>query len=284
VIDISSDANSSMPTTTGLAQLGPEIFKFDSIDSNNRKLTDITRGVVPWAFPSHIRPFADYIHYLETDKLFNNNPDSRLIQYRCVAIKQDSTGTISETRVYLLQDKAANVQVDIGIEVPAHDTHTGTISSVITGSNIFESTSNSSTREVVGFASGYFDGAFIDIDSGVHQSIVSSYDMNADGTTAEFILEDSIPAAIIASSTFVIHPAPSQIISNETISPNNNSGRFLGFLGNGGSNNPGYGSIREFGDVLNNNDILYIWIKRTLKNSKKASSDTGAIIALVYAG
>ncbi len=282
-VTISSDSSSSLPSKSGLAQIGPEIFKFTGIDTTNRQLTGITRGVMQFSYPAFVRPFGDYIHYLSIDSLFNQRPPSGLTQYRCVAITQISQAwtsteqTATSVRLALVKNPTSDVQVDIGIEVPEHDSHYGSISSI--SGNILSSTTTS-TRGVSGFPSGYFDGAFISINNGTHESIIASYDM--DGSTAEFILEDAIPSGVIVGHNFVIFPAPAQSISNETVKPSNNSNRFFGFFGDGGSNNPGFGSIREFGDTMRNDDILYIWIKRTFTDNKRSSDDTGAVIVLIH--
>lgn len=282
-VTISSDSASSLPSSLGLAQVGPEIFKFTGIDTTNRQLTGIKRGISTSAYPAFVKPFGDYIHYLSVDSLFDRRPTSGLVQYRCVAITQVSQAwpsqeqTATSVKVELVNNNTSDVNIDIGIEVPAHDSHYGSVSAV--SGSILSSTTTGS-RGVSGFASGYFDGSFININNGTHESIIASYDMN--GSIAEFILEDPIPSGVIVSHNFVIFPSPAQSISNESVKPSNNSGRFLGFFSEGGSNNPGIGGIREFSNIMRNDDVLYIWVKRIFTNNKKKSDDTGAVIVLIH--
>jgi hypothetical protein len=274
---ITIDDSSVLPSESGIAQVGPEIIKYTGIDTTNRQLTGATRGVAPGgAFPSEIDQYPEYIRYLTVDNLFDKKPSDALRQYRCVAVVHTSSSALNNVTISLVQNDQANVQVDVGIEVPAFDTTTGTATGVIvSGATTFSST----TTSVRNKDTGYYDGGYIIIDpSGTaFEAIIESYD--DDGVQATFILDRAMPAFSPAPD-FRIASAPAQIVANELIEPNNNSGRFLGFLGDGGESSVGYGSIREQGSTLNQHDAFYLWIKKTLVNNKKATNNTGAVIII----
>lgn len=269
------DSSSSLPSNTGIAQVGPEIISFEGIDSANRQLTGITRAVAPLAsFPSQTDEFSEYIRYLVTANLFDKRPSSDLVQYRCLAVIQTSATALNNVEVALIQNTNEDVQVDIGIEVPAFDATSGTAAAAVTsGDTTFTSTS----AAVVGKTTGYYDGGYIVMDpSGTaFEAIIDSYD--EEGGTATFILDRSMPT-LNPAPDFRINPAPSQTVTNEKTAPNNNNGRFLGFLSQGGESSIGYGSIRENGSTMNQHDVFYLWVKRTFLENKKSSNDTGAIV------
>ncbi len=271
-----------LPTVVGLAQLGPEIFDFAGVDTTNEQLTGITRGISPpVAFPSFATPFPEDIRYLEIDKLFDTTPTEASSQYRCVAVRQDVTdAALFATSVIfsLVQNPSSDVQVDIGLELPRHDSHTGTLFATADVSDItFASTD---TEDIIGLSSGLFNGSHIRIDNSFN-TIIDSYDVV--GSTGTFIVDDGMPAGGFDPGTsYVISPAPAQTVTNETVAPTENNGRFLGFFGNGGERTIDIGSIRERDDRLNDNDLIYIWIKRTLKQNAKPKANTGAIILMQF--
>ena len=126
------DASSSLPDRVGLASVGPEIFKYSTIDATNHRLTSITRAVAPpSSFPAGFDSFriAEKVHYLHDDannlnKLFNTRPTSSLIQYRCVAIANTDTDdnfSIQDAYISVIQNSSSNAQIRIGVEFPRYD-------------------------------------------------------------------------------------------------------------------------------------------------------------------
>jgi hypothetical protein len=267
-----------LTSTSGLAQVGPEVFSYSSVDTTDSELDAATRGVSPGkSFPATTDFQSDRIHYLEVDKLFDNTPTGTS-QMRCIAIINASTdyshGTdksLVSTRIHLVQNSSDDVSVDVGIEVPKHDVHYGIVAEGASGTTLIDSSSFSS------FATGYFTGSSVQI-SGT-TALITSFAVDADGR-ATFVLDQAVSA--VAGTQFIVNPAPSQTISNETSEPGSAEGRFLGFLGSGGSNIINYGGIRENGDSFEPNDVFYLWIKRTLSDNITASSNTGAVIILEF--
>lgn len=271
------DSDSSLPTSTGLASVGPEVFYYNSIDTTNHELTDVLRGIAPKSsFPAGFDSFKikEQVYYLnDIFRVFNTRPSSGLIQYRCIAIiNSDSNDdfNVQNAAIGIIQNSDSNVQLKIGVEFPKFDTRTGT---AIDGNN---NTSDSLLVTTIEEENGFFDGAFIKFSTPVEYAVVSSYIF--DGTYGEFILNTEI-TGLVSGRNFTIMPAPAQQVANETVSPNTNSGRFTGFEEELAGIDI---SLLEHGSVMQENDLFYVWIKRVLKPNVTASNNTGAVLIFRY--
>lgn len=282
---------STLPSdSSGLVQIGPEVMSYTGRNIASNEITGVTRSTVPnYAYASNTLPYAEYLHYIRVDDLFDNNPTTDLVQYRCVGLQQQGISSIvnaTGVKVFLVQNQDSNVTIDIGIEVPKFDKHEGSFLSEVTDESLNEFFSNSA--DVTDYPDGYFNGAHIIIDYDSAQGlgplhhVIDSYEYDSGTGNAVFFLEDNLPDPTPAGTLFRIMPAPSQTIVNEVTPPTENSGRFFGFFGEGGSNDLGFGSVREQGATTRNYDHFYIWIKRTFSRNQRASSDSAAVIIVQY--
>jgi len=266
-----------LPVNVGLGSVGPEVFRYSTIDSTNHQLSTVVRGVAPLAsFPAGFDSFRnpERVYYLEDlNLLFDTRPSSGLVQYRCVAIVNSDTGddfNITEAVIGIAQDETANVQLRIGIELPKHDSRTGQAK---------DGAQNTSPSLLVDTdftdADGFFDGSAIKFLNPVDYAIVDSY--TSDG---EFVLDRSVTSPDLAAGRdFVILPAPSQQLPNDATAPTTNSGRFTGF------DEDAEGleiSLAEHGAVMQENDLFYVWIRRTLQPNVEETNDTGAVLVFRY--
>lgn len=264
------------PTETGILQVGPEIIRFGTINGN--ELSSLTRGVInDQGFPSSLDPFAEYVHYLELDKLFDQNITNE-DTYRCVSIINTTNFRAENIRIALIQDKDSDVQIDAGIETPRFETRYGTLSEEITSESTVVLSESDGVRNN---SAGFFDGGHIIIDpnGSAFHAIIDSYDDN--GAEAEFILDRTL-TTFSAGTEFRINPAPCQIIRNQTTRPVENSGFFFGFFNEGGSNYLSFDGIHENQGSLEQYDVFYIWLKRSIKSNVKRSSSTGAILLIRF--
>ena len=279
---IDLDTSAAAPQeSSGLAQIGPEIIKFGGFNSSGRQLSDVVRSIVPQSASTfRLEPYKDTVRYLLVSDLFDTGVGPSLEQYRCIVIAHESSDDLHVlgVKVHLVQNTSADVIVDIGIEVPSYDVRTGTLAESLTVGNV-TFTSTDITGDIT---SGLFEDGHIIVDpsSSPKHAIISSFDVT--GTTGEFILDRTLSATVAAGTDFRINAAPSQRAINDVTRPTENSNRFLGFLGEGGSNEIGFGSIRERNDRMNDFDHFYLWIKRTLTNNASQSNDTGAIVIVEY--
>jgi len=281
-LTVSSDADNSFPeATTGMIQVGTEIIRYSSIDVTNRLLSGLSRGVVPFggAFSNSVQEHADFVNYLDPSLLFDRNPTEGLSQHRCVAIFNPISANAFGCVFYLVQDPNADVQIDIGIEVPAFDSRNISLSSdVSSGSNTFYTTATL----VQNYATDFFVGGYItlDITGTPISAIITAY--SSVGGIAQFTVDRSL-SSLTMGTICTIYAAPSQIISNETDTPISNNDRFFGFtIENGASNDISFNNIRENKGVVATNDIIYLWIKRTLKKNSSSKLDTGSLIIISY--
>lgn len=277
-IDLSSD----LPTVIGLASVGPEVFKYSIIDTTNHQLSSVVRGISPQSsFPAGFDSFqnAERVYYLnDTNLLFDTRPSSGLVQYRCVAIINSDTGddfNIKNASIGIAQHRDSDVQVRIGVELPKFDSRTGT---AVDGTN---NTSSTLLVTTIIEDDGFFDGALVKFLDPVEYAVVESYAVvwvAVDSGYGEFILSESI-SGLVATRNFVIMPAPAQSIATDATSPVSNSGRFTGFQENTDGINV---SLIEHGTTMQENDLFYVWIKRTLKSNVSATADTGAVLLFRY--
>lgn len=265
------DDDSSLPSDTGLASVGPEILRFDYIDSSSHLLSQIERGIAPGVgFPAGFDAFKipEKVYYLDIDNLFNTRPTSGLVQYRCIAITNTDTNqnfSIRDVYVSVLQNPLLDVQVAIGVEVPKFDNHTGLSESGTTTTLLIDSDFNS-------FSSGYFNGAYVTFPSLSGTAIVSSF---ADG---QFVLDRTV-TGLTSGKGFSINPYKSQIVANDSTAPTDNNGRFSGFATDVA---PIAVELQEHGLTMQEGDLFYVWIRRTLQSNKKPSHNTGAVIVFQF--
>jgi len=266
---INLEASPTLPAnSSGLASIGPEIVSYSGVGSAS--LTGIVRGVsLGYSFPAEATD-PENVHYLDITKLFNTGLTETNTQYRCVSVVNTSIATtLSEVEVSVIQDPDANVQIDIGIEVPKFDMYAGV--------NSGAASQSITDVNFIGFAQNFFKDALITV--GSSSDVISS----SDGDDGTFILTNGI-STLTGGENFTIHPAPSQSVSNGKIAPSSNSGLFFGFSEDGNPTTIGTNSIRENTDMLRPDDVFYIWLKRTLIAGKKRSSNTGAILSVSFEG
>ncbi len=286
-ITIPIGISSVMPTQTGLAAMGTEIFKYEGIDPVARLLTGVTRGIAPAAFPAGQNAYGNlekvYLLHpdivnddirgtVEVHRLFDTPPTSSLVQYRCVCIYHSGFGStrdffVRDPEIHLFQNPNSNVQFDVGIEVPLFNTHTGQHDGVVSD-QIF------TDANFAGFETGLFAGALVKFTRLDVWRIIDTFD------AGEFILSSPL-VGIASGDEFIIFPAPSQVILNDSIAPINESDseRFRGFLGDGGTSEV---VLNEHSNIMQTYDLFYVWVKRTLVGNVDSSDDTGAILSVQY--
>lgn len=272
--------------SSGLVSVGPEVMEYKGLDTDRNRLINVTRSKVPiMGFPAGFDEFGnpETVHYLhptnkedsilgtvDLHRLFGQDSPTGLVQYRCVAIYHTGAGSetpmsIDGVEISLIQNKSA-VQLDVGIEVPRHDAHLGNHDGSGSEGQIFTDSNFSE------FDSGYFAGSLVFFPNKSKHAIIDTFD------EGEFILDSSV-GTISENEPFRILPAPAQSVSNESVNPNNNNNRFNGFVGEGGSSSV---ELVEHGNVMQQFDLFYVWIKRTLTSNTDKLDNTGAVLMLEF--
>lgn len=286
-ITVPINPNSALPTKVGLASVGPEIFQYSSIDTTNHQLSGVTRGIAPNAFPAGFDAFknAENVYYLAKDSthdlhlLFDTRPSGDLIQYRCVAIANVDSGddfNIKEGVMGIVQNSDSKATVVIGVELPRWDSVVGV--AVDGGTN---ETSSTLLVTTILQPDGFYDGALLKITSPtgvISYTVADSYGQNSGGTNGEFIISPAV-TGLVATWDFVIMPAPSQRIPNDATAPTITSERFSGFSDNAEGI---LVQLTDHGTTMQENDLFYVWLKRTLTANTELTSDTGAVLIFRY--
>lgn len=272
---------SGTPDETMLCQIGPEIVSASAIDNSTLSLQrGPNQGFGNYGIPGVCKPSK--IQYLDVDALFGSSLITS-VQYKCVALKQvlNDGFQASNVELKLIKSDTNDFVVDIGIEVPRHDSYHAEIHSEI---DVGDKIVTSIDLDLIGQSSGFFNGSHITVDpdgdeNGPFTSVIESFSVSSG--IGEFVLADSCPG-FSSSTRFIIHPAPSQRIKSDDVAPGSNSELFFGFLDDGGSNVIDYNDIRQNGAIMKNSDLIYIWIKRGINVNSKARTDTGAVIVVIY--
>ena len=283
-ITLSSDT--TVPESSGMVQIGPEISTYASVDLSNHRLLGVARHLIPTvSFPSSIIPLREKSTFLEVDRLFNTKPSNTMEQYRCVAFVVENV-SVHDIHVYLTQSSNADVNIDIGIEVPEYDIREDTLALAMVASSVVSLTGTAMQYPLGGallsVGSDLYAGGYITIDYNGTPVLaeISSCSVNALQTTLTLVIDQSITRPF--GTKVRIMPAPAQRLSNDVSAPTENSGRFLGFFGDGGPNDPNYTSMRDGGVTYRAYDAFYVWIKRTMTSNVRQSDNTGAIIHIRY--
>jgi len=255
--DSADIALTTAPTSSGYVNIDTEVLSFSSFE--NTQLSDLSRGIGTGIFP-HDNGSSGYI--LSVDNLFDEKNNS-LVQYRCVVLKNTSIA-LSSLKLFMLQENSNNPQIDIGIEVPKHQKITGSITSITSSTSIKDTSLNGL------YESDFLSGSILTILTGTAAGQYVVIDTNSSDGTINF---SSAITGLTVGNTYKIDPAPSQRIINGITQPSSNSGLFTGFSGDGG--------ILELDNFLEDS-ILYIWIKKTLTENKKAEGNTSSTILAGY--
>jgi len=288
-VTIPIDTGFALPTKVGLGSVGPEVFQYTGIDTTNHQLTGVVRGISPNPFPAGFDAFRnpEDVYFLHRDAsdlhlLFDTRPASDLVQYRCVAISNsDSTDdfNIKEGVIGIAQDTTSQSQIVIGVEFPKWDTITGvaTDGDNSNADELFVTTD----ATIISKANGFYDGALLKMTSplGVASyTVADSFVINANDGSGEFIISPGV-TGLAAGWDFVLLPAPAQQIPNDATAPTETTGRFIGF-----SNNVEGIPVQlvDHGTTMQEFDLFYVWIRRTLAADTEGSSDTGAVLIFRY--
>jgi len=264
----------SLPSSTGLMQVGPEIMAYTSTDSDLHSIGSLTRGVSPGSqFPGRVGQSAERVRYLEIDQLFDKKPVEGY-QYRCIAVVNSSSvgNHLSDSipqnvKVSLLQATTSQVQTEIAIEVPRHDSHIGVLGDESFGDQFVD------TSNFTEYTSGHFNGSYIKY--GNELALIESFE-SSEYSSATFNLDRSL--SITIGESFLVLPAPSQRVASGVVAPSASLSRFSGFSSSGWT-------VVDFIDHEESmwpNDVFYVWIKRILTANQEADDDTGAVIVIQY--
>lgn len=236
--------------------------------------TVITRGALSTLIGSHIsgEPVT-----LLNKPLFNNALSDNLEQFRCVAIKNNSTSsTFFNLNMYVKENSLTDdTQISIAIEVPVADYKTG----IATNGSII--TVVDPALEI--FANNRFSDCVITITSGnnINQSRLI---LSSDQATGTLVLDSALPFSTLAGDKFSISPSPSQRIVSGIDTPSDTSyiSDFVTANSLATAVNINVSGMRSSGKNLHPNQVVYLWIKRKRNKNAVATLNNRIVISANY--
>lgn len=204
------------------------------------------------------------------DKTFNKDGK----QYRCLAIKNSNIAdSAKDLKVYFKFPSRNNLSgLRLAIETPKNDYYLGTASS--SGLTAF-----TVTGLVGAFDEDHFALSPIKFTNGLNINqtrFVKSYNP----TSGTIILDSRLPYSISYGDSFFIDTAPSQRIKTGTISPLN-----LDFYNANDEDNAisiNVSNNRISGNDLLPNEVIYLWIERSISESNDEYIGNRSVIELIY--
>jgi hypothetical protein len=240
---------------------------------------------------------SDVVFGLTLGHLFNDRVNDDLKQYRCIAIKNSHAADSAFQGVVYVKQNTVNPSsvIRIAVEQPRNDHITG--SATATGGNI--TFSDSSVGGL--FADNHFRDANLTFTGGSNLNqarIINSYT----DTPGTFVLDSSLPFSITIGDAYRIDPGPAQRIPSGLLSPVFGEGRISelskpkGIVGlqsgmdrsnmftaaNASDSISIEVNGRDHSDDLQFNDVVYVWLERTLIKDTDAYADNSAILTFNY--
>ncbi len=299
-------------TVDGTIGLYDTSFVLDSLDSgtwvdwNNAEylninnevmkvspITERTISVIQRGFNNIIETHidGDLAKGISANELFNDVFNDSYKQYRCLAVKNVSIRedpsiipqSVNNVSVYIKQNsRNQNSILKIAIEKPVNQYIESTASSII--SNLNNSTSTLIDISLTSYGDDYFKDSYLKITGGANKGqgrvIISS-----ESSTGTFILD-----GILTDDTGVsyeILPSPAQRVKSGTVSPDTVDSNITSFnLSDEFSpidiNFSNETDVSVPSNLLNFNDVFYIWLERTVKKGFSSFDNNDVVINIKY--
>jgi len=223
-------------------------------------------------------------------ELFNDVFNDEYKQYRCIAVKNVSSGadpsnetTANNLRIYVdVNSRNSGSNIKVAIEIPQSQYIAGIADSVTYNSSTSIPTLVDTSLINV-YENNLFNGSYLKILSGENAGqgrIIRSFS----SSTGIFVFEGVFTAD--ANASYEVFPAPAQRLKNGTISPviNSNTGSFLKSSNlnklsvelNLGQN------ISGDSGALDINNIFYLWIEKTVTKGEPSFDNNSVSINIDY--
>lgn len=246
-----------------------EIIKVSVVDSQNIRIEERS---INDRRNMHIS--GEPIRAISSINLFNNLFNSNYKQYRCYAVKNNSSNALAYSlQVYFKNlNQDVNTDMKIAIELPKSQFETG-ITSEWSSSTMVDSSLSFL------YDDNYFKECYVSVLEGPNSGEkrrVSSYD----GATGTFVFYDSLGVdydeEYSINISYSIDPAPCQRITDGTISPVLSI--YLSSFVEATEGSPLDVSLTG----LNPNDIFYIWVERNIRRGNVLYNDDYFLIDIKY--
>jgi len=229
----------------------------------------------------------DIVRAISSKELFNNVFNENYKQYRCIAVKNDSSSLDPSDQlngynfgVYLKQNSRSNdSSIKIALEQPDSQYLSGTSTSWTTMTIVDNS--------LVGlYADNHFRGAYLKVLSGGGSGqgkIISSFD----SSTGTFTFYNSFSSIYdyTTNVSYEVLPAPAQRIKTGIVSPINTGSNFSSFVSSS-EYTPlqfvsGNSSLPTLSDLFPG-DIVYVWLERTVNKGVENFDNNDIVLNIKY--
>ena len=212
--------------------------------------------------PLRMHPKNSIVREISKNDFFDTNFGADRKQYRCIAIKNINTSDVAKNmKVFFNVNSRNNLsKIRLAIEAPLSDYFAGAASTI--GITAFAVT------DLVGsFDSSYFVSAPIVFTSGKNIGqvrIVKSYNP----TSGTIELDQRLPYTISIGDSFYIDTAPSQRTKSGTKAPTGSRvSAFYDAINTDSAISINIGGNRLNGSDLRPNEVIYVWIERSISES-----------------
>lgn len=262
--------------------IGNEVIKVSPISHNSISVAQ--RG---YNGISNMHINGDIVRLIESKDIFNNSFNSDYKQYRCIAFKNDSSlidpsgGTPSYDISFFIKQNSRNENsvIKIALEQPSHQ--------YLLSSSTRWSEMQIIDSSLIGvYADNYFKDSYLKVVSGSASGqgrLISSFDSLTGAIT--FYSSFSSSYDFSQNVDYEILPSPAQRISTGTVSPVVGESVDVTNFFNADESSPlrfvSEGSVYNFSD-LSPNDIIYMWMERTLVKGRENFDVNNIIINVQY--
>jgi hypothetical protein len=258
------------PITSSVSHLSidNEIMEVTEIDSSgleydNNSVIYVNRGTNGTSAKLHAQGTTVYGI---NNNLFNTSLNSRMNQYRCLAIQNTSSSALKNVKIYIKQLPINFSNVNLGLEAPSAPLIYGT---ALGGTGLTINTSYS-------YANNYLAGRYLKIISSTSKNYnVSNLITSFDNATGIIAFSNAFPYNIVAGDKFIIFEPPVQRLTSGQNAPSNitftNGYSLINALSINVNN-------RLSGSTLYPNECVYLWLQRQSYPNRESNTNNGFIL------
>jgi len=230
---------------------------------------------------------GDVVRAAASKELLNDVFNDSHKQYRCVAIKNVSTNSSDPSQEQIAYDlevfikqnsRNVNSDIQIALEKPSSEYISGVSTSWSTSSVV-------DTSLIAAYEDDYFKDAYLQITNGAASGqgkIVASFDRATGAFTFYNTFSEDYNYDIVP--TYEVLPSPAQRIKTGTISPNVGSDNVTHFFKPDEFTTLTFFEQASVFNVsnLSPNDVMYVWIERTIEKGSEKFLDNDFVLNLRY--
>lgn len=264
------DTSLTLATTLGdptALSLGDEIV---TTESSGTSLT-VVRSQFETFKRFHVA--GDVVYDVSNQRLFNASLNESGKQYRCVAVKNTHSTSAFFDLTFLEKHASRNesCSVRFAVEIPRYD--------IVEGSATSGSTISLVDNTLIGMLEEEFIDSVLTITSGTNINLerqIASFD----SLTGAITFLTAVPEAIEAGTSYRVENSPAQKVVSGLVSPvvGNSYVSSFGTTATGIN----FGATRTHGAHLYPNEVVYLWLERTVIPNAEGLENNRVYITVQY--